>query len=61
MLTKCIRPLTAEEQTLYNQQLLQTELKRRAAELNLLGKEYEHLSKVAEATNVYGASSDSKS
>ena len=57
----CIRPLTAEEQTLHNQQLLQTELKRRAAELNLLGKEYEHLSKVAEATNVYGASSDSKS
>ena len=57
----CIRSLTAEEQTLHNQQLLQTELKRRAAELNLLGKEYEHLSKVAEATNVYGASSDSKS
>ena len=57
----CIRPLTDEEQTAHNQQLLQTELKRRAAELKLLGKEYEHLSKVAEAAIVYGASSVSNS
>ena len=57
----CIRPLTDEEQTTHNQQLLQTELKRRAAELKLLGKEYEQLSKVAEAAIVYGASSVSNS
>ena len=57
----CIRPLTDEEQIVHNQQLLLTELKRKSIELKLLGKEYEHLSKVAEAANFYGASSDSKS
>lgn len=56
-----IRPLTTEEQTAHNQQLLQTELKRRATELNLLGKEYERLSKVAEPSGIYGTSIDSKS
>ena len=56
----CIRPLTEEEQVIHNQQVLQAEIKRKATELNLLGKEYEHLYKVAEPSGIYGASSDSK-
>ena len=56
-----IRPLTKDEQISHNQQLLQAEIKRKAAELNLLGKEYEQLYKVAEPSGIYGASTDSKS
>lgn len=52
-----IRPLTADEQVVHNHQLLQSEIKRKAAELNLLGKEYEHLSRVAETCGVYGSNS----
>lgn len=56
-----IRPLTEDEQISHNQQLLQAEIKRKAAEVNLLGKEYEQLYKVAEPSGIYGASTDSKS
>lgn len=56
----CIRPLTEDEQITHNQQVLQAEIKQKATELNLLGKEYEQLYKVAESSGIYGASSDSK-
>lgn len=56
-----IRPLTEDEQITHNQQLLQAEIKRKANELNLLGKDFEHLCKVAEPSNNYGASTVSKS
>lgn len=56
-----IRPLTEDELISHNQQLLQTEIKRKAVELNLLGKEYDHLCKVAEPSNIYGTSTVSKS
>jgi len=56
-----IRPLTEKELISHNQQLLNDEIRRKTAELNLLGKEYEHLCKVAELSGFYGASSASKS
>ena len=52
--------LSEDEQISHNQQLLQTEIKRKAAELNLLGNEYEHLCKVAEPSGIYGTSTVSK-
>lgn len=52
----CIRPLTEQELNDHNQHILQTDLKKKSDELELLKKEYEHLSKVAEESHSYQAS-----
>lgn len=51
-----IRPLTAEELTLKEQQELQFHLKQKEKELRSMQASYEHLSKVAESANAYHAS-----
>lgn len=56
-----IRPLTEEELTLQEHAKLQAKLKHKKKELHLLQSSYEHLSKVAEASGIYGNQSVRKS
>lgn len=56
-----IRPLTEEEIALKEHAKLQAELKHKKKELHLLQSSYEHLSKVAEASGIYGAQTVNKS
>lgn len=51
-----IRPLTAQELAVKEQQELQFQLKQKEKELHSLLTSYEHVSKVAESSNVYHAS-----
>lgn len=56
-----IRPLTEKELALQEHAKLQTELKHKKKELHLLQSSYDHLSKVAEASGIYGEQSARKS
>lgn len=56
-----IRPLTQEEITLKEHAKLQAELKHKKKELRLMQSSYEHLSKIAEASGIYGAQAVNKS
>ena len=56
-----IRPLSEEEQILKEQDELQAQLKHKEKELRLMQTSYENLSKVAEASGIYGEHSVNKS